>query len=938
MDRTLAGLDILDYFFPYRVYARQAVEHGRLPLWNPDIFGGAPFLANIQSSLLYPPTALFYVLSEPAAYNWSLLLHVFLGGLFTYLFARQSLRVGRAGALLSAVIFALGGFLGGQLDHLNQLSAAIWLPALLLCWDKAVSGRRLTYIPLGALVIALQFLAGHTQESYFMLVTLLLYAVFTTLLSARRRGLSAIPMNLIVAGALLAIGTGLSAAQLVPTAEMNSWGIRGNGLTYAEAANGSLKGTLLLNAILPPFWNRDLVTVPGNSEFLGYVSVAGLVLAAAALLYARQRHTLFFSLLAVAALVLALGPQEPAYPFLFRYLPGLNLFRVPARWLLVSSFSLAVLAGLGLNALLAAGPKRNWRPLSLLLVLAAALAAAGAHTQVLPPRSTIVTWTLFGLASLVLVFSAIRVFGPPPSGWRERLGEYERRQRRASAGFGAAAIGLVLVELWLGGQSLDYNHPTPSQVFTTPVDTPSFLQKQDQPFRILSVARDEYAPGIEAQVRQQFGHELSEADILDYLRDYKLRQILEPNTPMAEGLATLDGYDGGLLPLSRYVIFKDLLTGVPSAPDDRIRFVLKWLPNQALLSLANVRYVIMDAIGDKAANGVRYDLSSFVHLAPHVSKVSLQLNNPVRATSIGIVSAARGVVPLAADEPVGGVTLSDGQGNSRSVAISAAGPDFGTLPDPSLPPTHLTIARLDAPIDVRSLTVTVTANADLYVNGLALIDDGAGTAYSPLMVDGPEWPRVYSGDVKIYQNPAAMGPAFMVHDGRIVRSPEEAAGIMGSGDFDPASTATVEVNPQPPPSTSLLGRIVSKLRRLLPSQPFAVPASWSESTPPASADRVTVDAFAPEDMAFTTQSDADGFLLLSQSYYPGWQVTVDGQPQHPLAADVLFQAVRVPAGRHRVEFRFKPGSMQLGMALSLASVFACLAALLVTALLDRRKA
>src|SRR5689334_7228957 len=59
LGRTIGGLDALDYFYPYRAYAAAAIQHGRLPLWNPDIFGGVPFLANIQAAVFYPLSGLF---------------------------------------------------------------------------------------------------------------------------------------------------------------------------------------------------------------------------------------------------------------------------------------------------------------------------------------------------------------------------------------------------------------------------------------------------------------------------------------------------------------------------------------------------------------------------------------------------------------------------------------------------------------------------------------------------------------------------------------------------------------------------------------------------------------------------------------------------------------------------------------------------------------
>jgi len=65
--------------------------------------------------------------------TWSIVIHVWLAGAGLYLFARQAVRLGRWASLAAAVIFALSGFLGAQVEHVNQLCASAWLPWLLLC-------------------------------------------------------------------------------------------------------------------------------------------------------------------------------------------------------------------------------------------------------------------------------------------------------------------------------------------------------------------------------------------------------------------------------------------------------------------------------------------------------------------------------------------------------------------------------------------------------------------------------------------------------------------------------------------------------------------------------------------------------------------------------------------------------------------------------------
>ncbi|HEY9721564.1 MAG TPA: YfhO family protein [Oscillatoriaceae cyanobacterium] len=73
-----------------------------------------------------------------------------------------------------------------------------------------------------------------------------------------------------------------------------------------------------------------------------------------------------------------------------------------------------------------------------------------------------------------------------------------------------------------------------------------------------------------------------------------------------------------------------------------------------------------------------------------------------------------------------------------------------------------------------------------------------------------------------------------------------------------------------------------------------------------------------------------GWLILTDAFYPGWQARVDGAPATIYPADVAFRGVYLPAGRHRVDFRYAPRSFRLGLWVSLA--FAAFAALLLVRL------
>ena len=66
---------------------------------------------------------------------------------------------------------------------------------------------------------------------------------------------------------------------------------------------------------------------------------------------------------------------------------------------------------------------------------------------------------------------------------------------------------------------------------------------------------------------------------------------------------------------------------------------------------------------------------------------------------------------------------------------------------------------------------------------------------------------------------------------------------------------------------------------------------------------------------------AQGFLVLSDSYFPGWQATVDEQPVPIFATNHLFRGVLVPPGRHRIRFVYHPTTIYWGAVGSVTGLF-----------------
>ena len=136
----------------------------------------------------------------------------------------------------------------------------------------------------------------------------------------------------------------MAALQLLPTNELTALSIRAGGMSIGEASSFSLPPRQLFVGLLPTFG----LASPTSNEYLGWIGFGGLTLALLGLLFRiRRPPVLFFALLALVSFVLALGNHTPLFQHTFQ-IPGMNLFRVPARWLLLTSLALALLAGEGL--------------------------------------------------------------------------------------------------------------------------------------------------------------------------------------------------------------------------------------------------------------------------------------------------------------------------------------------------------------------------------------------------------------------------------------------------------------------------------------------------------------------------------------------------------------------------------------------------------------
>ena len=823
----LARGDTFFYIYPYWEHRARALLDGQLPLWNPYLFMGAPFLANPQAGVLYPlnwPLAPFPI---PTAVKIAIIAHVLIAAAGAFRLARRALNLSATASTVAALLFALGGHLTGKVEQVNQLQALTWMPWLLLAAYLQVTGssaRERTRAGLAfSGVLALQLLAGHTQTTFITLLATVLWSVSVVLgvfsppnrLYATRR---MIPLFLfIIFGALMA------GAQLFPALELARNSLRSTGLPLSDVLSFSLHPLLLGRALLPGF-SRTLFT-----EFIGYVGLSGLLLTLTGLAVlvtnnAGRPRFLPAALLACIGIFLALGAYNPLYLPLAKFVPGFNLFRVPARWLALWALGAALLAGLGLDHIgTLSKPYRHRLALTFSACTLGLVAITVISTGLTPPGETgplptphlrdATGWAVALTCALaaLLFYHRFRLFLPI----------------------------LVAIELGTASFQLPLNNLTTPDAYTSvraPM-TQLLVHRDDLPVpgRILSISTLRFDPGDLQDIRARLALNLPQPAVTTSVNALKAKSVLSPNLPLTWRIPAVDGYDGGILPTRAYAQFARHFTRDDALVEDgRLRERVIDTPANWLLNITNTRWLLSDKVEDVWRNDVFYDLQFKIRL-PYGASTEIEVKPTFQATAVGLMLS----VPTGETGPVGQLHLELADGSTRIVPIPATLALSGghvLLGEPM----NLTSVRLESAVD------------ELQLRGAAVIDTRSG-AFITLTL-GP-YRMAHSGDVKIYENLNVFPRAYLVRH----------------------LPLTADTHP--------IGHTV-------------------------------IHTYTSNHIEVETESGTAATLVLADAHYPGWRVTVDGNPTNMEPANAFFRAVKLPSGSHQVVFDYRPLSLRWGSWIS----------------------
>ena len=540
-DQYIAG-------FAFREFGAATLRGGSgFPLWNPYLFGGMPYVAAMHGDIFYPTFLLRMVLPTDVAMTWGFIIHVFLAGLFTYIFLR-SLGLGFFGSLVGGLAYMMSGNIAGLVSpgHDGKVFVSTLLPMALFLIVRGVrDGRSWSWGAL-AISVGLAVLSPHPQLLQYMLLVCGSFGLF---LAFADTGTGALPRSvalrrLAAAAVAVVLGLAMGAIQYLPVREYVPWSPRALGKGWLEATSYSMPPEEMVNFWMPHFsgildryWGDNAIHL--HSEYLG---VAVILLAALAFARGRlpvsRKLVWFFTGATIVALLWALGGNTPFYRIVYALVPGTKFFRAPSTMLYVVSFGVAVLAAFGAERAVNRDVSRRYLISWAVVVLGiGVIGATGGLTNlgvaVAQPEQTDLVLsnsaqivggtlrsTLFGVMALACLF----------------LLSTGRVSKEAG---GYLLAGIVAVDLW-SIERLYWQFSAPASVTFAADSTVAYIKAQREPGRVLPIVtqrqhgRDPFLAGdalMIHRVRSVLGYHGNELGRYQQLGGYAegWRQIANPN-------------------------------------------------------------------------------------------------------------------------------------------------------------------------------------------------------------------------------------------------------------------------------------------------------------------------------------------------------------------------------------------------------------------------
>jgi hypothetical protein len=860
--------DAVNYIYPVKEFAAEAVREGVLPLWNPYVMGGYPFTYNTQAGLFYPLSLFYYLLPGATAVNLTILTQLLLGAFFAYLYLRL-ICTRRLAALAGTILFLFNGMMVVWLSWQVVHAAMIWLPLQLYLAERMVRSLPLPHSPLPnpqpqspilfalltGMALAIPWLGGHWNWTLYSSMTLAAYLAWQ-LWPHFRQGQRQLAVGLV--GLPLLVGLALSLVQIWPAAAYLTQSHR-QPFSFADSLGYGLlnRGVVLL---VPNFFGDP---VSGNwwghsnyNETTLYLGILPLFLSGLALWLRRDRVTLFFAGWGALGLLWALGTPLYGVLYILPIFGGL----LPSRAATIVVVAVSFLAALAVDRLLA----EDWnggRLRQVVMGMAVAFLLVVGVYGFIYRIDTARTWAY--LQPQLLLFLGL-LSGSGLLLWARLQGWL------SAVLFGNLVLGWLIVDLFIFGYT--YNTVGMVEELYPETAVAQFLHTDPDLFRIVTLPVGTAYP---------------------------------PNSSLVPRLANISGYEPGIL--QRYLNYITLAEGGSPLYYERELMPLQGIGSPLLDSL-NMKYVVTITDwwqADSTADIVQDRVTSWLSLAP----------GEVVEQTFAVADAGlhRLDLRLAVNDEFGGavtaqILSADGLHEFAHASLheSDLGTEawhtfyFGAFPSEWGREFLLRLTTTGAGVQVGTAETAVTPAAMLTINGRP---QPGQLAFATYYLPRPHL-LFEQGKTRIYLNETYFPRAFAVPEAVLVGGEAAALALLQQEIANLDRLVVLELEGQAPP-------------------PLSGPETAVSSAEFLSAAGVTITDYGLNQVRLTADLPQAGFVVLADSYYPGWRARVDGEETAVYRANSILRAVYLPAGRHEIEFYFRPLDFIWGAVFSGLTLLAC---------------
>ena len=864
-------------------------------LWDSMVFGGFPMMADPEAMAWYPPA--FLMSRLPGGWNLFVIAAYVAGSSFTYGYL-YSLTKSWLAALISGLVFGLSGFMMAHLVHAHVIHSAAWVP--LMIWSLGALRQRLSapWLIVGSMAGAFMFLGGQPQIFVYGMLLGTCYAIALGWNAPTGRW-----RYYLVVMLMLAVGIGLAAVQIIPTAELAAQGSR-VGYSFRDYVSHSLPPRQTLTMVFPFVFGG----VPGSgmmnyfggvnqTELTGYVGLLPVLFAVVAVIASGKKSvTLFWACVAAFAIVLVLGDATPVARLIY-HVPVFNNFRAPARHLLEFTIAMSVLSGIGVAAIL---------------------------KQKISSAFALRVIVLAGLAMLVcggLLFlnsSSMAGLAPARSAAQLRLAPWSNR----AVGVPIAVFAIAVTTFVYWGLKPTSRLRSALLLSVLVIDLGSFGWFYEWRYAALD-QNDLKASALDVRYRDLLND--SGQRLIPFRSAFGSVSVAPPTLSRLWSIPSASGYNALILSRTSHMLSINEL-GELAGPPGRV-------PSDSSFNVMAIRYIFLPPrelnTDEAGVSWLKDDMqqsfgSGCDHATPNSTTWTLPA--PFESSSIAMVSrlACSAQIPDGAE--VARIRLMDVDDSAQTLSL-IAGRDssewafdcrgvnsavrhsraniFRNYPgklydEPCEGHSYVTRVPLTNGARIKSVQLQWVGPAPgmIIIDKISLIDDARKNSFpiDPALTAGNGWQLI--GDTataRVYENTRAMPRAWLVPSVKQVSA--EAAlnavrtqSLPDGTKFDPQNTALVEV-----------------------------PAALIEQGD-AGAASAKLTTLSDTRLDVHTSSTTPGFLLTSDTYYPGWRASIDGRETEIYRADYAIRGVIVPAGEHTVRFDYRPRSFYLGAGISLISM------------------